>query len=169
MNATLEAPVALTKSAIGKPPKRKILLVDDDPALCQMLRRLLAEEDFLVLTASNSAEVLELVKMTRFHLVLLDLKTPLEDEWETLGRLAAENPLLPVILITDRTDQFFHMLASGGALLERPLNPNKLFHTIHQLVAEPAERRLTPFSERPALFHYIPLGKNAPQKAGRAN
>lgn len=162
MNATLETPVVLTKSAAGKPPKRKILLVDDDPAICQMLRRLLAEEDFLVLTASNSTEVLELVKMTRFHLVLLDLKRPLEDEWETLGWLAAENPLLPVILISDRTDQFFHMLASGGALLERPLNPNKLFHTIHHLVAEPAEGRPAPFPERPRIVSLHPVGERPP-------
>jgi len=170
MNATFEVSEPVTKSMTGRPAKRKILLVDDDPATRQILRRLLAEEDFLVLTVANGVKAMELVSITNFDLVLLDLKTQLEDEWEIFGQLSAKNPLLPVILITDRPNLFFHAVASGvGALLEKPLNFIQLFRTIHNLLAEPAEERLARFTGRPAAFHYIPPMAGAAAKVWRVN
>jgi two-component system phosphate regulon response regulator OmpR len=170
MNATLDAHVPVTKSRIERPVKRKILLVDDDPAMRRVLRRLLSEENFLVLTASDGAKALELVNITRFDLVLLDLKAQAEEGWETFGQLSAQNPLLPVVLIIDHPNQFFHAVASGvGALLEKPLNFTRLFHTIHNLLQEPAEERLARFMGQPAAFHHIPPSTGAPKKIWRVN
>jgi len=170
MNATFEAPVPVTKSRTERPAKRKILLVDDNPSTRRVLFRLLAGENFLVLTAPTGTDALELVQITKFDLVLLDLKTRVEDGWETFGRLSAQNPLLPVILITDRPNQFFHAMASGiGALLEKPLNFTRLFHTIHSLLEEPAKGRLARFTRRPAGFHYIPPKEGAQNKVWRVN
>ena len=170
MNATLEARVPVTKSRTERPAKRKILLVDDDPAMRRVLSRLLAEEDFLVLSAGDGAKALALANLTRLDLVLLDLKAQVDDEWEIFGRLTAQNPLLPVILITDEPNQFFHAVASGvGALLEKPLNFTRLFHTIHHLLEEPAEERLARFMGQSAAFHYIPPTTVAPQKVWRVN
>jgi DNA-binding NtrC family response regulator len=170
MNATLESPVPVMKSRTGRPVKRKILLVDDDPATRQILRRLLAEEDFLVLSAANGAKALELINITNFDLVLLDLKAQVDDEWEIFGRLSAQNPLLPVILMTSRPNLFFQAVASGiGALLEKPLNFIQLFRTIHNLLEEPAEERLARFTGRPAAFHYIPPTAGASSKVWRVN
>jgi len=55
MNSTFEltAPGRTADAA-----KQKILLVDDDPAIRQILVRLLSEEDYLVLAAANGAEAL---------------------------------------------------------------------------------------------------------------
>jgi CheY-like chemotaxis protein len=170
MNATFKAPEPMMKWRTAKPAKRKILLADDDPAMRQVLRRLLSEENFLVLTASDGAKALELVNLTRFDLVLLDLKAQAEEGWEIFGQLSAQNPLLPVVLITDHPNQFFHAVASGiGALLEKPLNFTRLFHTIHNLLQEPAEERLARFMGQPAAFHHIPPSTGAPQKIWRVN
>ncbi|MGH7994345.1 MAG: response regulator [Limisphaerales bacterium] len=163
MNATFETPAPVTKSRAMNPAKRKILLVNDDPATSQRLSRQLAGEDFLVLTAANGGDALELVNITKFDLVLLDLKAQVEDGWEIFGQLSAQNPLLPVVLITDRSNQFFHAVASGfGALLEKPLNFTRLFRTINSLLEEPAEERLARFMGRPAVFHHIPPKAGAP-------
>jgi DNA-binding NtrC family response regulator len=170
MNATLEAHVPVTKSRTERPAKRKILLVDDDPAMRRVLSRLLSEEDFLVLNAGDGAKALELANLTRFDLVLLDLKAQVDYEWEIFGQLSAQNPLLPVILITDEPNQFFHAVASGvGALLEKPLNFTRLFHTIHDLLEEPAQERRARFMGQSAAFHYIPSTAVAPQKVWRVN
>jgi DNA-binding NtrC family response regulator len=167
MNATFEAPVPVTKSRTEKPVKRKILLVDNDPATRQILRRLLAEDDFLVVSAANGAKALELINITNFDLVLLDLKAQVDEEWEIFGRLSAQNPLLPVILVTDRPNQFFHAVASGvGALVEKPLNFTRLFQTIRNLLEEPVEERLARFTGRPAVFHYLPPSERAPKYSG---
>ncbi|HUA37684.1 MAG TPA: response regulator [Candidatus Sulfopaludibacter sp.] len=170
MNATFETPFTFTKSRTLKSAKRKILLADDDPTMRQVLFQLLTGRDFLVLTAANGVEAFELVNTKKFDLVLLDLSMAIEDGWETFGRLSAQNPLLPIILITDRPNQFFHAVASGiGALLEKPLNFTRLFHTIHDLLQEPAEERWARFMGRPAGFHYIPSKEDAASKVWRVN
>ncbi len=170
MNATFEAPEPMTKFRTAKPAKRKILLVDDDPAMRRVLSRMLSEEDFLVLSAADGAKALELVNLTKFDLVLLDLKAQAEEDWETFGQLSAQNPLLPVVLISDHPNQFFHAVASGvGALLEKPLNFTRLFHTIHNLLQEPAEERLARFMGQPAAFYYLPPTTDAPPKVWRVN
>ena len=170
MNATFETSEPMMKWKTAQPAKCKILLVDDDPAMRRVLCRLLAAEDYLVLTAADGAKALELVNITRFDLVLLDLKAQVDYEWEIFGQLSAQNPLLPVILITDEPNQFFHAVASGvGALLEKPLNFTRLFHTIHDLLEEPAEERLARFMGQSAAFHYIPPTTGAPQKVWRVN
>jgi DNA-binding NtrC family response regulator len=171
MIAPVEPSEAFTESRTVRPVKRKILLVNDDPAMRRVLFRLLAEEDFLVLTAANGVEALGLVKIARFDLVLLDLKTPVRDNWETFERLSALKPRLPIILITDQPNQFFHALASGIiAVLEKPLNFTRLFHAIRDLLAEQAEdESLAHFTERPAGFYYTPSRKITSQKVWRAH
>jgi CheY-like chemotaxis protein len=157
MNATLEMPAPVLKTKSTRSSKSRILLVDDDPAIRQILLRLLEEEDYLVLTAANGAEALEFAKSTRFDLVLLDLNMPVKDGWETFEQLSTSNPLLPIILITARPNQFFPALASGvGALLEKPLDFVKLFHTIRDLLEEPLEFRRARIYGEPSNFHYIP-------------
>jgi CheY-like chemotaxis protein len=136
---------------------QKILVADDDPAIRQILVRLLNEEGFLALMAANGAEVLALCETTKFDLILLDLNMPVKNGWETFEQLTAQNPLIPIILITARPNQFFPALASGvGALLEKPLDLTKLFSTIHDLLEEPQEERLARLTGRSAAFSYVP-------------
>jgi CheY-like chemotaxis protein len=164
MNASLEMPAPVREPKVVKPAKRKILLADDDPAIRRILHHLLAEEDYLVLTAANGAEALELAGTTKFDLVLLDLNMPVKNGWETFEQLSEKNPLLPIILITASPHQFFPALASGvGALLEKPLDFVKLFRTIQSLLEEPSEMRLARCVGRPSTFHYIPRETGEPR------
>lgn len=163
MIATFEMPAPDTKSKAPRNSKRKkILLVDDDPAIRQILLRLLAEEGYFVVTAANGLEAVEFASVINFDLVLLDLNMPVKDGWETFEQLYEKNPLLAIILITARPNQFFPALASGvGALLEKPLDFTKLFLTIHSLLEESPEVRLARSLGRPAtLRHVPPKGKN---------
>ncbi len=156
MNTTLEMPAPVAKANAPR-PKAKILLTDDDPAIRHILLRLLTDEGYQVLTAANGVEALELARVTRFDLVLLDLNMPLKDGWETFEQLTNRQPALPIILITARPNQLFPALASGVvALMEKPLDLTKLFSTIHNLMEEPLETRLTRSMGRGAVFSYVP-------------
>jgi CheY-like chemotaxis protein len=162
MNMPLEmtAPVKAPQTA-----RQKILLVDDDPAIRQILVRLLAEEDYIVVAAANGVEALALCASAKFDLVLLDLNMPGKDGWETFEQLSSKNPLLPIILITARPNQFFPALASGvGALMEKPLDFTRLFHTIRDLLEEPEEERLARLTGRSAAFSYVPSIPSPPEK-----
>ena len=137
--------------------KKKILLVDDDPGVRRMLVRVLEEEAYLVVPAVTGREALQRLAAKDIDLVLLDLNLPLENGWETFQQMNSDNPYLPVIIITARSNQLFPALASGvGALMEKPLDLAKLLRTIEQLLAEPVETRMARTAGAPAEFHHIP-------------
>lgn len=137
--------------------KERILLVDDDSSVREMLTRVLVGEGYLVLPAASGEEGLKIAAGTHIDLVLLDLNMPGQNGWDTFERLTADNPLVPVIIITARSNQLFTALASGvGALLEKPLDFPNLLQAIANLLAESEEQRLARIAGRPAEFHYLP-------------
>lgn len=157
MSAMLGSSACGTLSRSSHRSHGKILLVDDEPAIRQMLTRLLTEGGYNVLPAANGIEALDFATHTDFDLVLLDLNMPGLDGWDTYEQLASRNPMLPVIIITARPNQCFAALAAGtGALMEKPLDPQRLFITIHDLLDEPPEIRLARTQGRPSGFHYVP-------------
>jgi DNA-binding response OmpR family regulator len=137
--------------------KTKILLVDDDPAIREMLGRVLVEQGYEVLPAANGRDALDLAEERQIDLVLLDLNLPIKNGWDTFEQLTARNPLMPVVIITARPNQIFPALAAGaGALMEKPLDFPKLLETISDLLNESAEVRLARIAGRPAEFHFTP-------------
>src|SRR5262245_57771316 len=123
--------------------KPKILLVDDDAAIRQMLGRVLTREGYLVILAATGPQGLELSATSHLDLILLDLNLPGQNGWDVFERLTAEDPLRPIIIITARTNQLFLALGAGaGALMEKPLDLPRLLKTIRELLGEPVESRL---------------------------
>jgi CheY-like chemotaxis protein len=154
MNAMFKKLAPITESRTVEP---SILLVDDNPAIRQILSLLLEDEGYSVLTAADGNEAIEFAQTTMFDLALLDFNTPVSDHWETLNRLSITNPLLPIILISTRLNQSFPALAAGvGAFLEKPLNFVELFHTIHRLLDEPPESHLARVLEQASLICCAP-------------
>jgi len=143
------------RSGSVKPAENRILVVDDDASVREMLTRVLAGEGYLVWAAANGTAALEIAATTKIDLVLLDLNLPGKSGWDAFEKLTAENPMLAVIIITARANQLLTALGAGvGALLEKPLDFPKLLQTISRLLAEPAESRLARMAGNPADFHY---------------
>lgn len=140
-----------------KTMKPKILLLDDDVAIRQMLGRVLTREGYLVIPAATGQEALELSAAAELDLLLLDLNLPGQSGWDIFERLTAEDPLLPIIIITARANQLFPALGAGaGALMEKPLDLPRLLQIIRDLLNEPVEARLARLAGKPAEFHYLP-------------
>lgn len=157
MNASLESLAPDIPAGAARRAREKILLVDDELAIRQMLTRLLTGEGYNVLPANNGAEALGLLKHADVDLVLLDLNMPGMDGWDTYEKLISQKPLLPVVVITARPNQRFTALAAGiGALMEKPLDLPKLFATIRDLLDEPDDIRIARMAGRPSEFHYVP-------------
>ena len=136
--------------------KGRILLVDDDPAVRSALAQVLAEEGYVVTCGADGEEALRIVDDT-INLVLLDLNMPVRNGWDTFEQLTAQNPLVPVIIITARSNQLFTALSAGvGALMEKPLDFPELLETIRELLDEPVEVRLARVAGRTPGFRYLP-------------
>jgi DNA-binding response OmpR family regulator len=123
--------------------KRTVLIVDDDDAIRESLRKLLQAEGYEVRLAANGQEGLDQFDPAKVDLLLLDLNLPAKSGWDLFERFSFINPLLPIIIITGRDNQYKLAAAAGvGALMEKPLDVPLLLETIAALLAEPAETRL---------------------------
>ena len=82
----------------------KVLIVDDEPEVRQVLLEFLSSRGYDVSVASGGAEAVALVESTRPDLVLLDVAMPGMDGVETLKRIVAIEPDLAVIMVTANAD-----------------------------------------------------------------
>ena len=79
---------------------RRILIVDDDPAITNVLHRGLAYEGYAVDTAASGAEALDRLRETTPDAVILDVMLPGLDGFEVLRRIRATDRQLPVLMLT---------------------------------------------------------------------
>jgi DNA-binding response OmpR family regulator len=130
---------------------KRILVVDDDPSVREMLARVLTVEGYQAFPARDGNEALGIVSKQRIDLVLLDLNLPGQDGWEILSNLTVRQPTLPVIIVTARANQVFTALSAGvGALHEKPLNFHSLLQSISRILSESVEERLDRISGKRA-------------------
>jgi two-component system, OmpR family, response regulator MprA len=142
--------------------QKQILIVDEDPSVCTMLKRVLAGEGYGVRTAASGPAALQAANTSPPDLVMLDVKLPAENGWDVFGRLTRKWPLLPVVIITARPNQLFTALSAGvGALLEKPLHIPKMLQAISHLLRESVESRLARLAGKGAQFHYLPAWPEA--------
>jgi two-component system NtrC family response regulator len=80
--------------------RRTVLLVDDDPNFRRVVEYQLQEEGYRVLTASSTAAALQQFQTDHADVVLTDVKMPVSDGLELLGRLKALRAEVPVIVLT---------------------------------------------------------------------
>ena len=89
--------------------KQKIMVVDDDRNICELLRLYLAKEEFETVLAYDGRQALELFDREQPDLVLLDIMMPVLDGWETC-RALRQNSRVPIIMLTARGETFDKVL-----------------------------------------------------------
>ncbi|HTD65406.1 MAG TPA: response regulator, partial [Candidatus Limnocylindria bacterium] len=80
--------------------KQRILVVDDEPQIREMLSMYFARHGYETATAADSAETLRIVEASNVDVVVLDIGLAEEDGLKLLGRLKAARPELRVIMLT---------------------------------------------------------------------
>lgn len=95
-------PTTDTPSATATPPH--ILVVDDDPALRELLTGYLSEADLRVTAAASAKAMFEAFDQSAIDLVVLDLRLP-DGDGLSLARQLRERAPVPVILLTGRADE----------------------------------------------------------------
>jgi two-component system response regulator (stage 0 sporulation protein F) len=82
----------------------KVLIVDDEPDVRQLLYDFLTGRDYEVLLASGGLDAIQMVEREKPDLVLLDVVMPGMNGVETLRRIAEIDPRLRVIMVTANAD-----------------------------------------------------------------
>ena len=115
-------------------PGNKILVVDDEPEVRQLMEHFLTERGYEVRIAENGRLALAALDTFMADVVLLDMHMPEMDGLETLKRLAVRSPSLPVIMVTvnDDVETTTHLLQMGAAdYVPKPFNLDYLEQAIN--------------------------------------
>ena len=124
---------------IEKKPMPKILLVDDEPDIIELIRYHLEKEGYLVKTASNGVECLSTAKYFIPDLILLDVMMPEMDGIEACIELRKENVLKGTLIafLTARSEDYSQVagLDSGADdYIAKPIKPRVLLSRIKALL-----------------------------------
>ncbi len=121
--------------------KTHILVVDDDDRLRTLLRRYLAEQDFVVTTATNAADARAKLKSLAYDLMVLDIMMPGETGLELTKSLngvsASSARRLPILLLTARgepSDRIEGFEMGADDYLQKPFEPRELLLRINAIL-----------------------------------
>lgn len=114
----------------------RILVVDDEVSIRELLQAFLEEEGYTVVLASNGQDALARLAERPIAAVLLDLNMPVMDGWACLAQLRQLEPDLPVVVMTAGLPAR-HVAEQRGAagFLEKPFELQELIDTVDRLVA----------------------------------
>ena len=104
----------------------RILVVDDEPNILDVIAMALRFQGFEVETAANGREALAGVRSFQPHLILLDIMLPDMEGFEVAQRLGAERAGLPIVFLTarDTTEDKVRGLTMGGDdYVTKPFSP----------------------------------------------
>ncbi len=117
--------------------KAKVLVVDDDVRLRDLLRRYLSEQGFQVVVAENAVAMNKLWIRERFDLLVLDLMLPGEDGLAICRRLRGAGDQTPIIMLTakgDEVDRIIGLEMGADDYLPKPFNPRELVARINAVL-----------------------------------
>jgi len=123
----------------------RVLVVDDEPAIREVLELALGYEGFEVRTAADAAEAVTLAREFGPDAVLLDVMLPDATGFEVLGELRAGAPGLPVMFVTAKDaaeDRRAGLTAGGNDYLTKPFSLEDLVGRLRRLL-----RRHSPGSQ----------------------
>jgi len=130
----------------------KILVVDDDSRIRELLRRYLGQEGFEVTLAEDGKALNRVLLRETADLIVLDLMMPGEDGLSICRRLRAANDRTPIIMLTAKdedVDRIVGLEVGADDYLGKPFNPRELLARIHAVLRRrpPSEAPGAPSSE----------------------
>jgi two-component system phosphate regulon response regulator OmpR len=118
-------------------PKTKILVVDDDLRLRDLLNRYLNEQGYSVKTVSDANAMDKQLAHERYDLLVLDLMLPGEDGLSICRRLRGTKNDIPIVMLTARgedVDRIVGLEMGADDYLPKPFNPRELLARINAVL-----------------------------------
>ncbi|GIO28035.1 response regulator transcription factor [Ornithinibacillus bavariensis] len=123
----------------------KILLIEDDPAISEMVTSLLSKEGFCVVHASDGKEAMDLFEQQSFDLVLLDLMLPKQSGMDCLKQMRDQS-LVPVLIISAKDSDVDKALGLGFGADDYLAKPFSVIELLARVKA--SIRRATEYSHQ---------------------
>ena len=145
-------------SQLDSGTKAKILVVDDDVRLRDLLRRYLSEQGFNVVSAENAESMNKLWMREHYDMLILDLMLPGEDGLAICRRLRGAGDKTPIIMLTakgEEVDRIIGLEMGADDYLPKPFSPRELVARINAVLRRkaPVESPGAP-SDGPQIFAF---------------
>ena len=126
-------------------PKKKVLVVDDDPQLVDLLTLALHDAGYEVASTGDGAEAIRRAVTSPPDVIVLDVALPGRDGWEVADYLLSHNGTTgtPIIFLTarnQRSDQLRGWYAGCFDYLTKPFDVEVLLNRVRAATTEPSER-----------------------------
>jgi DNA-binding response OmpR family regulator len=122
---------------------QRVLVVDDDPTVSDVVRRYLERSDYEVTLAVDGPQALAVAAQHRPDLVVLDLMLPGLDGLEVCRRLRARDPDLPVVMLTalgEESDRVLGLSLGADDYVTKPFSPRELVLRVQSVLRRAARR-----------------------------
>ncbi len=139
VRAGQDADTAWLELLLPTDPSATILLVDDNADVRALFRRYLADWPYRILEAEGFGPALELTRLNRPDLLILDVMLPERDGWELLQRLRQDLTCaqIPVIVCSVLRDRDLAFTLGAADFLEKPVSPVTLLRAVDQQLRRP--------------------------------
>jgi len=131
-------------------PVRRILVIDDDREMADLLHQSLAQEGFELSTVQTGEEGIEQGRNKGLELILLDVNLPGMNGFEVLRRLRRESNV-PVIMLTARgeeVDRIVGLEIGADDYLPKPFSVRELLARINAILRRAGRERLAPPADK---------------------
>ena len=152
---------------------KKVLVVDDNPSIQEIVSELISRAGFTPLTASGGKEGLDIAITERPDLILLDINMPDMDGWTVLRKLkeGGITDSTKVMMLTATTEigtDIFGLQDVVAGYIRKPFNNKELSERLRAALEEgPAERSLSPPRSRAACSHSSPRRDRPPSRGSK--
>ncbi len=134
--ATDYARQCLTMTLSNIPAEGRVLLVDDDRELCQMLTEYLEAEHFEVHSVHDGGDALQELQANAYEILILDVMLPSVGGFDVLRKLGAsyQTPILMLTARGDDIDRIVGLELGADDYLSKPFNPRELVARIRAIL-----------------------------------
>ena len=121
-------------------PRQRILCIEDDPEMIELIRLILERRGFVVDGAEGGKAGLEAIRSAPPHLVLLDLMMPDMDGWEVYQQIKSDPQLrnIPVVVVTAKAQSIDKVLglhiAKVDDYITKPFGPQELLESVEKIL-----------------------------------
>ncbi len=121
----------------GTGRRPRVLVVDDDEAMCELLRQALSDQGYAVATVPHGAAALELVKHHQPAVILVDLRMPIMDGWAFVEqyRRMADPPASIVLLSAVKDLEATAKRLGAEAYVRKPFQIEELAAAVQRCLA----------------------------------
>ena len=115
---------------------KRILVIDDDVELCQLINRFLTQEGFVIESVNSGMAGIEQVLSQSYELVVLDVMMPEVNGFDVLRRIRTQSHI-PVLMLTakgDALDRVLGLEMGADDYLAKPFNPQELVARIRAIL-----------------------------------